>query len=316
MQDDSSDRVAPTQHVGRVGAVDDEIGFSANLNDTNVRPAQREGASTSDQVEGLLDRHWAVGRDLPLVKSIRVAFGPQGLKPKASLVDHGRAVGKVAVYTKGGLILNVVGVRVDVTKVELALGGGRDVLVCVTEELCILVGHEATVREDDRNGFIEPSVRVEGRGAVGEAPRTTQVMSCHDGKIGPLRDVPKSADVGVGSIEETIVGKTKRKEAIVRVEAMILRHALQLADLLVPAPSTRNLVDGMGIYSTDSAVNRSIDTAVCALFSPACMSVVKNSGCANVYTFQTSGKLSEVEVLRSEDGRGLAVLAEFLEVIG
>ena len=89
MQDDSGDRIAPTQHVGRVGAVDDEIGFGANLDDTNVRSTQREGASTSDQVESLLDRHWAVGRDLPLVKSIRVAFGPEGLQPKASLVDHG-----------------------------------------------------------------------------------------------------------------------------------------------------------------------------------------------------------------------------------
>lgn len=75
-------------------------------------------------------------------------------------------------------------------------------------------------------------------------------------------------------------------------------------------------MDGMGIHGTDSAVNRSIDTAVSALFSPACMSVVKNSSCANVYAFQTPGKLSEVEVLRSEDSRGLAVLAELLEVVG
>ena len=123
VQDDGGNRIAPAEHVRRVGAVDDDIGFGADLDDSEIAAAESEASGAGDEVEGLFYGHRAVGGDFPLLERVQVATGSEVLQPQAGLVDHGRAVGEVAVDTNRSLVLNPVGVRVVVAKVHLALRG-------------------------------------------------------------------------------------------------------------------------------------------------------------------------------------------------
>ena len=162
VQDDGSNGIAPAKHVRRIGTVDDDIGFGADLEDSEVAAAESEGSGAGDEVEGLLDGHGAVGGDLPLLERVKVAAGSEVLQPHAGLVDHGGAVGEVAVDTDGSLVLDLCGVRVVVAEMELRFGCGADVLVGFAQQLGVFVIQEAAVREDHRDGVVEPAVRVQG----------------------------------------------------------------------------------------------------------------------------------------------------------
>jgi hypothetical protein len=124
----------------------------------------------------------------------------------------------------------------------------------------------------------------------------------HDGQVGALCDVPQGADVGGWCREKLVVCKTKSDETA-WVEALVLRHALQLADLLVPAPGVRNIVDGMSVHGADATVDGSVHTAVGALLRPTCVGMVEDGGSTDMHTFQAARELAQVEVLRSEHRR-------------
>ena len=170
------------------------------------------------------------------------------------------------------------------------------------------------MREDHGDGVVEPAMGMQGRRAVGEAPRTTQVVSSDSGQVGALGDVPQSAEVGGRSIEEAVICKTESDETL-GVESLVLGHALQFADLLVPAPRIRNLVNGVSVHGADAAVNGSVHAAVGALLGPTCVGVIEDSGSTDVDALQAARQLAEIQVLRSEDRCRLAILAELLEVI-
>ena len=68
----------------------------------------------------------------------------------------------MAVDTDGSLVLDLCGVRVVVAEMELRFGCGADVLVGFAQQLGVFVIQEAAVREDHRDGVVEPAVRVQG----------------------------------------------------------------------------------------------------------------------------------------------------------
>ena len=101
----------------------------------------------------------------------------------------------MAVDAQSSLILDEVCVRMIVAEVEFRFYGGRDVLIRFPEKLSIPVGHEASMRNNDRNGVVKPSESLEKLGAISVAPGTAEVVCCNRRQVRALSNVPQLSNI-------------------------------------------------------------------------------------------------------------------------
>lgn len=87
----------------------------------------------------------------------------------------------MCVYTQANFVENEIAVGVQVVVVYFGLWGSGDILIVLAQQLRIMDTEIGCVCEDEREGLVEKTLRLEKRGEVGTAIQPAIGMSRYEG---------------------------------------------------------------------------------------------------------------------------------------